>query len=159
MGAIARGQTLTITIPQLVGPGIEKTNVVKVADDGTITLPMIDPLQANGTMPEELQRRITDKYREANLIREATVSVAVAAPPASTQPLAAALRASTQPATQPLRDLAMKDMATTQPVARAAPAAATPGTHPAVDSSLVDVVVVVQQSKYPIPAPVPAAPK
>jgi len=42
-GAVAKGQTLTVTVPQLVGPGIEKTNVVKVAEDGTIALPMIDP--------------------------------------------------------------------------------------------------------------------
>jgi protein involved in polysaccharide export with SLBB domain len=118
-GAVTRGQTLSVTVEQLVGPGIEKTNVVKVTDDGTIALPMIDPVSAAGILPVDLQKRIADKYREANLIPQATVTVSVVTPPA-TQPV-------TQPATQPV-------VGATQPVA--APTA-DPG---------VDVVVLIEKS-------------
>jgi protein involved in polysaccharide export with SLBB domain len=107
-----------------VGPGIEKTNVVKVTDDGTIALPMIDPLPAAGVLPGELERRIADKYREANLIPQATVTVTGAAAP-STQ-------AATQPATQPVN----------QPAA----------TEPAPQPPRVAVVVVIEKSATILPA-------
>jgi hypothetical protein len=98
-----------------------------VADDGTIALPMIDPLPAAGAQPAELERKIADKYREANLIPQATVTVASAAP--STQGAAAAAPPATMPATQPVA------LAATQP----APL------PPAVDG--VNVVVVIEKSK------------
>ena len=128
---IVKGQSLTVTVPQLVGPGIEKTNVVKVADDGTISLPMLDPVPATGTSPAELQSRIAAKYKEANLIPAATVTVAINTP-------------STQPATQP-GVIAVLTPATlpaaTQPIA-----AAKPATQPVADDR-VDVVVYVEKAK------------
>jgi anti-sigma factor RsiW len=138
-GLITRGTTMTVTIPQLIGPGIEKTNVVKVGEDGTISLPMIDPVSAAGVAPAELQTRIADKYREANLIDSATVTIAVAAAPPSSSP-------GTQPAEAAAR------LAT--PATKAATAA--PGTQPAVDPSFVDVVVVIQPSKLPATGMLPA---
>ena len=144
IGAIARGESLTVTIPQLVGPGIEKTNIVKVADDGTITLPMIEALPAAGVLPADLQQRIADKYRDANLIKAATVTVAIVGPPASSRP-AIALGASTKPTTQ------MAKETTTVMNPAVAP---TPATKPAADLSLVDVIVVIEPSKVPtVPAP------
>jgi hypothetical protein len=146
-GTIAKGQTITVTIPQLVGPGIEKANVVKVADDGSINLPMIDPLQAAGASVSELQQRISEKYREANLIEAATVTVAVAAPPlapATTPPSSQPAVAANVPTTRAAE--AMKDQLAAPKAAPIAP----PSTHPAMD--LVDVVVVVQPSRFPAPA-------
>ncbi len=114
--------SLRVTVDQLVGPGVEKTNTVQVATDGTISLPMIEPVAAGGSTAEELGKRIADKYREANLIPDAKVSVALATPttpttqpvattePATTEPTAAAA-ATTQPTTQPTEQAA----ATTQP--------------------------------------------
>jgi hypothetical protein len=110
--AVARGQTLTITVAQLVGPGIDKTNVVKVTDDGTIALPMIDPLPVTGLSPAQIERRIAGKYREMNLIPQATVTV-VASSPATTQS-AAAVPATTMPTTQTV-------FAATLPAAPSAP--------------------------------------
>jgi protein involved in polysaccharide export with SLBB domain len=141
-GTIAKGQTITVTIPQLVGPGIEKVNVVKVADDGTITLPMIDPLPVAGETVGELQQRVADKYREANLINDATVTAVIAASPATQFAMA---KATTEPA---------KDMATSKQAPLAA-AVAAPATQPA--SDLVDVVVVIQPSRFAAPA-TPAGP-
>jgi hypothetical protein len=124
IGAVKVGQTLTITVAELVAPGVEKTNVVKVADDGSISLPMIDPLQAAGLMPADLQRRIADKYKEANLIPHATVTVAMAASPTT--------QATTQAATQPA-------MASTQPTALP------------VMNNLTNVVVVIEKSSSVLP--------
>jgi hypothetical protein len=128
---ITRGQSLTITVPQLVGPGIERTNVVKVADDGTISLPMLDPIPATGSSATELQSRIAAKYREANLIPAATVVVVVNTP-------------ATRPATQAVMNSLVKSMtahAASQPttITKA-------GTQPAVDDN-VDVVVYLEKAK------------
>jgi len=110
---------------------------VKVAEDGTITLPMIDPLPAAGAMPADLEKRIAEKYREANLINAATVTVAVTAP-AGTQPV--------EPATLALR----ADAPATMPAGLLSPT-----TAPASDAALVNVVVVIQPSKFPAPAATP----
>ncbi len=130
--AITKGQTLTVTVPQLVGPGTEKTNFVKVADDGTINLPMLDPVPAAGMSPAALQDRIAGRYREANLIPAATVSVAVVTP------------AATQPTSQPTASFAFKTSAT-QPSSTQPVVAAKPATRP-VDDGKVDVVVVLHKS-------------
>jgi hypothetical protein len=130
-GLITKGQSLTVTVPQLVGPGIEKTNLVKVADDGTINLPMLDPLAAAGTSRAELQTRIAAKYREANLIPAATVTVVVNAP-------------ATQPATRPSSVTAAP---TTMPAASQPAAITTATTQPAMVDDKVDVVVYVQQAR------------
>jgi hypothetical protein len=83
-------------VPQLVGPGVEKTNTVKVATDGTINLPMLEPLPAAGQTTAELEKQIARKYSDANLIKDPTVTVArtpatpatqTSAEPATTQPI------------------------------------------------------------------------
>lgn len=129
-GAIVKDQLLTVTVAQLVGPGIDKTNLVKVGDDGNISLPMIDPLPAAGATAEELQQRIAAKYREANLIPDATVSVLM---PPSTQP-------TTAPATQPMMEVA-KAVAATQP------GAADATTQPVAHEQGIDVVVVIEKAR------------
>jgi hypothetical protein len=91
---IAIGDRLTISVAQLVGPGVDKTNTVRVADNGTISLPMIEPLPAAGERPADLQAQIATKYKEANLIPDATVTVA---PAATTQPTDAAKAPTTNP--------------------------------------------------------------
>jgi len=80
-------------------------------------------------LPGELQQRIADKYREANLIPQATVTVTVAAPP-STQASASATQPSTMPTTQTAD-------ATTQPLPRL------PG---------ITVVVLIEKSATALPA-------
>ncbi len=71
------GEELDVTIPQLVGPGVERTNVVRVATDGTVTLPMLaEPVPATGGTAADLERRVADRYRSANLIPAAKVSIA-----------------------------------------------------------------------------------
>jgi hypothetical protein len=124
--SIAKGQTLTVTIPQLVGPGIDKINVVKVADDGSISLPMIDPLQAVGITAGELEQRIAAKYHEANLIPSATVTVSAAA--------------ATQPATMPSTNPTAAALPTTRPADQV-----TAATQPERDQGI-DVVVIIEKT-------------
>ena len=85
---IARGDRLTVIVPQLSGPGVGPTNAVRVADDGTIALPMIDPVPAAGATPVDIAGRVAERYRQANLIAHPTVSVT---------PLPAATRAEGPP--------------------------------------------------------------
>jgi hypothetical protein len=157
---INRGDPLSVTVSELVGPGLDKSNTVRVAEDGTITLPMlVDPLHAAGQTPPELQRQIADKYRDAHLFPSATVSVRRL--PATTQPTAAVAEVSATQ--QPLQQTAeWKQLlegggGTTQTPAGPAPAAA-PTSEPVLksreelDAEKVDVVVLVQKS-----AAVPAA--
>ena len=156
--AISKGQTLTVTIAELTGPGIEKVNVVRVGDDGNIALPMIDALPALGLTSVELQQKVAEKYREANLIPTATVRVVVAGAPPSTQ-------AATQPASfaqqaqlgQFARDTGTKEQALAAPATQST-VHTLPATRPAIDALLVDVVVIVQPSKYPVPTITPVAP-
>jgi hypothetical protein len=92
-----------VTIDQLVGPGVDKTSNVRVGADGTINLPMIEPVPAAGLTAAELQREIADKYRQDNLIRDATVTVTLGWP--TTQAAAPATmpaELSIGPATQPI---------------------------------------------------------
>jgi protein involved in polysaccharide export with SLBB domain len=101
--AIAADQPLTVTVDQLVGPGVDKTSNVRVGADGTINLPMIEPVPAAGLTAADLQREIADKYRQDNLIPDATVTVTLGLP--TTQPIAPAtmpVELGIGPATQPV---------------------------------------------------------
>jgi len=92
-----------VTIDQLVGPGVDKTSNVRVGADGTINLPMIESVPAAGLTAADLEREIADKYRQDNLIPDATVTVTLGLP--TTQPIAPATmpaELSSGPATQPV---------------------------------------------------------
>lgn len=73
----APGDDLVITIPDLKGPGFEVRNPVKVAPDGTVDLPMIDPVQCVGLTGGELEESIRDRYRRSKLAPEVEVRVEV----------------------------------------------------------------------------------
>ena len=86
---IAADQPLTVTVDQLIGPGVEKTNTVRVSADGTVMLPMLlEPIPAAGLSMADLQTRIADRYRDAHLISHAAVTVVPG--PADSQPAAGA---------------------------------------------------------------------
>ena len=92
---LAPGEVVTVVIPQLTGPGVGQTNVVRVAADGTIALPMIDAVPAAGATDDAVARRVADRYRQANLIANPTVTVSAADAPT------AAAKAATRPTTGP----------------------------------------------------------
>jgi hypothetical protein len=86
---IASGDTLNLNIPQSGAPGAQSSSAVVVAE-GTITLPLLGSMRATGLTENQLAEQITQKYRDANLLGDATVSVSIA------------------PATQPVDELAAK---------------------------------------------------
>lgn len=121
-GTIVKGETLTVTVPQLVGPGVEKTNVVKVADDGTVRLPtLIDAIPAAGATAGELERRITTKLHDDDGIANPSVTITRA------------------PSTQPAAPV-------TQPLEKAADESARATTQPARENAGIDVVVVIEKA-------------
>ena len=97
---VAIGDRLSVDIPQLVGPGVEKTTTVRVEPDGKITLPMLDAMPAAGKSTNDLQKLIADRYREENLIASPVVTVTRVMATPATMP---ATQPSTQPTTRPKR--------------------------------------------------------
>jgi hypothetical protein len=153
-GAFSKGQTLSVTVAQLVGPGIEKTNVVRISQDGTIALPMVDPIPAAGASPAELQQRIAQKYKEANLIPDATVAVADVLP--TTQPIESPGISTTLPTTSPASQPAATEPVTPVPAPAPggpvpAPAPTGPVPAPAPVSPGISVVVLVEKSTQSLP--------
>ncbi len=78
---IAPGELITVVIPQLTGPGVGQTNTVRVAPDGTIALPMLDAVPAAGATKDALAHRVADRYRQANLIANPSVTVVTTVTP------------------------------------------------------------------------------
>lgn len=70
------GDVVQVTVNELVGAGVEKTNTVRVGSDGTVTMPMIEPVPAAGQTTDELSQSIARRYRDASLIAKPTVTVA-----------------------------------------------------------------------------------
>lgn len=98
--AVLPDELLTVTVDQLVGPGVEKTNTIRVNADGTIALPMLlEPIPAAGSSLDALQNRVADRYRGAHLISQPTVRIV----PATDDPASAGANSpvSTEPAALP----------------------------------------------------------
>jgi hypothetical protein len=88
--AVRDGDELQVTVDELVGPGVEKSNRVRVAQDGQIAMPMIEPVKVRGLTTDEASKEVGRRYRESHLITSPTVRVARVAPtPATNQSSAA----------------------------------------------------------------------
>ncbi len=139
---IQKDDRLKVTVDQLVGPGVDKTTYARVAEDGMIALPMIEPIRAQGQTPDKLKKLIADKYREDNLISAATVTVTRDTAPA------------TLPATEPALGVNNLSMGSSTPAVVATQLSAT---QPA-DAEKIDVVVLVQKTAGVVPVmPAPSA--
>jgi hypothetical protein len=73
---IRPGDEIEVTVDELVGAGVERTNKTRVGADGTVTMPMVEPIPAAGQTPAELSDAIARRYRDASLIERPTVTVA-----------------------------------------------------------------------------------
>ena len=82
---IAVGDTLSISVPQLVGPGVEPKSMQTVAASGAVTMPMVDQISVTGMTESEAANAISGKYREAKLIPDASATVTIATTQPSTQ--------------------------------------------------------------------------
>jgi polysaccharide biosynthesis/export protein len=55
------------------------TGEFRVSDGGTIALPLVGPVPANGLSPNQLGKRVSDTLTKANLLKSPSVSVEVIA--------------------------------------------------------------------------------
>ncbi len=138
---IAAGDELSISVPQLLGPGVEPTTSQRVGVGGSIAMPMLEPFSVAGLTESELSELIARKYRDTKLIPDAAPTVTLLAP--ATQPFdlrhsqTSAGSATTQPlASEDLVDvviLVKPEPPATQPTAEpATQPQSPPATEPAV---------------------------
>ena len=74
---IGNSDLLQITITDLVGPGIESLKQVRVSESGRISLPLVGQIDTVGLTEAQLETLVAQKYRDANIISNAQVSVVV----------------------------------------------------------------------------------
>ncbi len=74
---IGKNDLLSISISDLVGPGVETVKQVRVSESGNISLPLIGQIRAEGLTEAQLETEIVRAYRENNLMPNAQVSVTV----------------------------------------------------------------------------------
>jgi hypothetical protein len=136
--SIRKGDVLRVTVPELDKAGVDVTTTARVKDDGTVELPLINGVESAGLTPDQLKKRVADRYRDEQFIPSPTVTVERAS------------EESRNGAEQALRPQQQKDA---DAIAPAEPAAA-------VDER-VDVVIVVQKTETGIAnqAAAPAAPR
>lgn len=75
---ISANDSLSVSITDLVAPGSESVKTLRVSQTGKISLPLLpQPVQAQGLSEQQLERAIADAYKDAQVITNAQVTVAV----------------------------------------------------------------------------------
>ena len=74
---IGKNDLLSVTVSDLVGPGVETVKQARVSESGNISLPLVGQIRAEGLTEAQLEAEIQRAYREANLMPNAQVSVTV----------------------------------------------------------------------------------
>jgi polysaccharide export outer membrane protein len=90
---IGKNDLLSISITDLVGPGIESVRQARVTESGKISMPLVPQIQAAGLTEAQLEQAVVAAYRDANLISNAQVSVTVAEARARTFTISGAISA------------------------------------------------------------------
>jgi polysaccharide export outer membrane protein len=90
---IGKNDLLSISITDLVGPGIESVRQARVTESGKISMPLVPQITAEGLTEAQLEQAIVAAYRDANLISNAQVSVTVAEARARTFTISGAITA------------------------------------------------------------------
>ena len=75
---IGKNDLLSVSITDLMGPGVETVKSVRVSESGNVSLPLVGQVHAEGLTEAQMETEIQRAYREANLIPNAQVSVSVA---------------------------------------------------------------------------------
>lgn len=94
---IGKEFALRVRLLDVAGPGVQQIRVIRVAPDGTVALPRIAPLKAEGVAIATLEAQATAAYKAVSPNAAAFISIADKNPPAPP----ATTRAATQPATAP----------------------------------------------------------
>jgi protein involved in polysaccharide export with SLBB domain/beta-lactamase regulating signal transducer with metallopeptidase domain len=74
------GDLLSVSITDLVGPGVETVKQVRVSDTGMISTPLVPPIKVTALTVPEMEKAVQKAYRDGNLIANAQVSVSVTEP-------------------------------------------------------------------------------
>jgi polysaccharide export outer membrane protein len=75
---IGKGDLINVSVSNLVEQNLETVRQSTVSESGNINLPLIaTPVKAEGLTESELQRAVSDAYRNANILSNAQVSVQV----------------------------------------------------------------------------------
>jgi protein involved in polysaccharide export with SLBB domain len=75
---IGPNDLVSVSIFDLLGEGTgEQVKVIRVTETGSISLPFISPVKAQGLTERELEQAVAKAYEDARLIRGARVSVSV----------------------------------------------------------------------------------
>jgi polysaccharide biosynthesis/export protein len=77
---IGPGDDILVSITDLVAPSVETVRQIRVSESGRISLPLIGQLNAQGMTEAQLEQTIVQAYRDADIIRDAQVSVQVQIP-------------------------------------------------------------------------------
>ncbi|HKQ47537.1 MAG TPA: SLBB domain-containing protein [Phycisphaerae bacterium] len=72
---IAGGDTITVSIFELLAPGQDTSQQIKVDNGGAITLPILGPIRVAGLMPHEIELEIKSQLRAKQILEDADVQV------------------------------------------------------------------------------------
>ncbi len=74
---VGPGDLVTVTVFQLLVPGVESVQTRRVDELGQIRLPIVGAVQVEGRTPSELENDIADTLVQKGVLRDPTVSVIV----------------------------------------------------------------------------------
>jgi polysaccharide export outer membrane protein len=74
---IGVGDLVQVSVNDLVGLGVETTKQARVSESGNISMPLLGQIKAVGLTEDELQKAISDAYRNGQIITNAQVSCQV----------------------------------------------------------------------------------
>lgn len=74
---LGRNDLITVSITDLVNPGVETVKTTRISETGKISLPYLGQIQAEGVTEAQLEQAIIEAYRNARLVENAQVSVSV----------------------------------------------------------------------------------
>ena len=133
---IGKEFALRVRLLDVAGPGVQQIKVIRVAPDGTLTLPRIAPLKAEGVAIATLEAQASAAYKAVSPTAAAFISIADRTPPAPPPPPPATPPPpppppAPAPATSPVPPATTRAASTTKPAAVAVVTAASqPTTGP-----------------------------
>ncbi len=75
---VSANDVLSVSISDLLGPNTVSDRTIRVTQTGRISLPLLQqPLKVEGLTEQQLERAISDAYRDAQILTNAQVSVSV----------------------------------------------------------------------------------
>ena len=74
---IQKGDLVTVDIYDLPGPGSMTSSAQYVSEQGTLSLPFLQPVVAHGRMASQVSEELADAYSQAHMLSRASLDVRV----------------------------------------------------------------------------------